>query len=60
MSNPLNVEEKTFCVVALSKVQAIQSLLTPLTEKSSLISRIQEHLREASVLLALAIYKKPE
>lgn len=60
MTITLSDEEKNFCAVALSKTQAIQSLLVPVTEKSLLISKAQVHLREASVLLALAVYKKPE
>lgn len=60
MNAALTDEEKNFAAVALSKVQAIQLLLTPIVEKSLLISKAQVHLREVSILLSLAIYKKSE
>lgn len=60
LKSELNDEEKRFCAVALSKIQATQSLLMPITTKSPIITNVQQHLSEVSVLLALVIYQRPE
>lgn len=61
MSEPkvvLSADEIAHCAVALAKVQAVLSYLSPIAERSAVLSRTAEHIREASVLLALAVYKR--
>lgn len=57
-SESLNEQQKDTLAVALSNAQATQSLLTPLTATSLVISKADQHIREALILMSLALYNR--
>jgi hypothetical protein len=60
MKPTLNADEKHMLSVAVSKIHSTVALLEPMTSRSLLVAKAQVRLREANVLIALAVYEKPE
>ena len=56
----LTSDEKNHLLTALSQINATQRWLDPLVERSKIVARVNQHLRDVNLLLALAIAEKPE